>query len=414
MSESRGVVLNSEYFDKVPSWPNFSALGEAGGDRVPSTKLASWKDIAKIIEENFFKRQKTQLVFRGSCRFDWSLTPSLGRLDSRGIVTQQVAEAQLKLFRHAIRGRISDHALLVEIDEENTKELWSVGQHHGLYTPLLDWTYSIYVALFFAFEKSDSPADNPYRAIYVLNKSYVEHDGHCPEVDIVEPRKDDHGRLVNQAGLFTLSAYGDTLENVLINSLQDEVLGEVDEDKEDGELARYLCKIYIPNQDREECLRHLRMMNVHHASLFPDLIGAASYCNSLVTEFQVDEGSEIKASSDELVAAVESNAPPTYSAPEEVAHSPDAISQVVFSHLAKNNLDAGIGALLVAKLTAVITKNQLPDWHKRDNVLAAIRNAIRAVLRSSDYPVDLRDALVDALIEALPRPSSPPDEASPV
>lgn len=409
MSEPVQLGESSDYLTRVPSWPNFTAMGDVGGDRVPATKIESWKDIAKIIEQPFFKRQKTQLVFRGSRRFDWSLTPSLGRLDSRGIVTQQVAEAQLKLFRHAIRGRISDHAL-VEIDEENTKELWSVGQHHGLHTPLLDWTYSIYVALFFAFEKSDSSKDNPYRAIYVLNKSYVEHDGHCPDVTIVEPRKDDHGRLVNQAGLFTLSAYGDTLENVLINSLQDEVLGEVDEDKEDEELARYLCKIYIPNQDREECLRHLRMMNVHHASLFPDLIGAASYCNSLVAEFPVDEVPQAKVSSDELVAAAESNAPPAYTAPEEVAHSPDAISQVVFNHLAKNGLNAGIGALLVEKLTAVITKNQLPDWHKRESILAGIRNAIRAVLRGSEYPVDLRDELVDALIESLPRPSSPSDE----
>jgi hypothetical protein len=409
MSDPVQLGESRDYLARVLSWPHFSAMGDAGGDRVPATKIESWKDIAKIIEQPFFKRQKTQLVFRGSRRFDWSLTPSLGRLDSRGIVTQQVAEAQLKLFRHAIRGRISDHAL-VEIDEENTKELWSVGQHHGLHTPLLDWTYSIYVALFFAFEKSDSSKDNPYRAIYVLNKSYVEHDGHCPDVTIVEPRKDDHGRLVNQAGLFTMSAYGDTLENVLINSLQDEVLGEVDEDKEDEELARYLCKIYIPNQDREECLRHLRMMNVHHASLFPDLIGAASYCNSLVAEFPVDEVPQAKVSSDELVAAAESNAPPAYTAPEEVAHSPDAISQVVFTHLAKNGLNAGIGALLVEKLTAVITKNQLPDWHKRENIQAGIRNAIRAVLRGSEYPVDLRDALVDALIEALPRPPSLIDE----
>ena len=412
MSEPVQLGESSDYLARVPSWPHFSAMGDAGGDRVPATKIESWKEIAKIIVQPFFKRQKTQLVFRGSRRFDWSLTPSLGRLDlSRGIVTEQIAEAQLKLFRHAIRGRISDHAL-VEVDEENTKELWSVGQHHGLHTPLLDWTYSIYVALFFAFEKSDSSKDNPYRAIYVLNKSYVEHDGHCPAVTIVEPRKDDHGRLVNQAGLFTLSAYGDTLENVLINSLQDEILGDVDEGKEDEELARYLCKIYIPNQDREECLRHLRMMNVHHASLFPDLIGAASYCNSLVAEFPSEEDSEPKASSDELVAVVESNASPVYAGPDEVKDSPGVISHVVFGHLTKNGLDADIGASLVTKLTAAITKNQRQDWYKRDSILAAMRNAIRAVLRVNDYPVDLREELVDALIESLPRPAPPDAESS--
>src|SRR5574343_1532311 len=88
------------YFSKVPGWPAFAALGEAGGDRVPATKLSSWRDIAQIIEQPFFKRSKTQLVFRGSRQFDWSLTPSLGRLDPRGIVSEHVAREQLKLFRH--------------------------------------------------------------------------------------------------------------------------------------------------------------------------------------------------------------------------------------------------------------------------------------------------------------------------
>lgn len=120
MSEPIQASESGSYLEKVPQWPNFSAMGEAGGDRVPACKLGSWKEIATIIEASFFKRPKTQLVFRGSRRFNWSLTPSLGRLDSRGIITQSVADAQLKLFRHAIRGRISDHSL-VEIDDENTK-----------------------------------------------------------------------------------------------------------------------------------------------------------------------------------------------------------------------------------------------------------------------------------------------------
>ncbi|PLK50441.1 FRG domain-containing protein [Uliginosibacterium sp. TH139] len=390
------------YFEKVPCWPNFASTGEMGGGRVPATKLDSWRDIAKIIEEPFFKRQKTQLVFRGSRRFDWSLTPSLGRLDSRGIITQEVANAQLKLFRHAIRGRISDHTL-VDIDDENTKELWSVGQHHGLHTPLLDWSYSIYVALFFAFADDDASEENPFRAIYVLNKTHVEHDGHCPEVTIVEPRKDDHGRLVNQAGLFTLSAYGDTFENVLINSLQDEVLGEVDEDKEDEELARYLCKIYIPNKDRDECLRHLRMMNVHYASLFPDLIGAASYCNSLVAEFskstqeeqkvQVDAIAQVQPLVEELQPVTNRIAPPT-----------EIIFSVLLKHAGISNVQLGDSPSLVLELAEVLRNTQLPDWDRRESILASMRTATRAVLRRHDYPVDLRDALVDALIEALPRP----------
>ena len=63
----------------------------------------------------------------------------------------------------------------MELTEEY--ELWSVGQHHGLMIrQLVDWTYSPYVAMFFAFEREDrrhGELDNPYRALYVLNKSML-------------------------------------------------------------------------------------------------------------------------------------------------------------------------------------------------------------------------------------------------
>ena len=38
-------------------------------------------------------------------------------------------------------------------------------------------------------------------------------------------------------------------------------------------------KIHVPNEDRDGCLKHLNSMNINHASLFPDLMGAARFCN---------------------------------------------------------------------------------------------------------------------------------------
>ena len=38
-------------------------------------------------------------------------------------------------------------------------------------------------------------------------------------------------------------------------------------------------KIQILERERAICLRNLNSMNINPATLFPDLIGAAKYCN---------------------------------------------------------------------------------------------------------------------------------------
>lgn len=393
--------IDPRHFDHVPMWPNFKVTGDEISGRVPVTRISSWRVLPELLEKDFFNRPKNQLIFRGHRRYDWPLTPSLGRFDTRKIITQEVAEAQLRLFRRAVRGRLSDRTL-VELDEEY--ELWSVGQHHGLLTPLLDWTYSPYVALFFAFESEDRKGElnNPYRALYMLNKTHVEAEDQCPDVHVLEPRKDDHGRLVNQAGLFTHSSYGNTLENFLIQSLQDEVLQGVNEDEEDNELAKYLCKIYIPNEDRVECLRHLRMMNVHHASLFPDLIGASNFCNIMVAE-EAQQMQEEEIARDQLRAMEQPT--PEQPKPAMEAAPADALIEALRAVLSAPTDSAQVEAsrleLTARELAAEIAKNQYVDWEKRENIKAAMRNAARVVLRKYGYPAGVREEVLDALLDVI-------------
>jgi len=400
MSTQPEDIIDHRYFDRVPEWPAFAVTGDDVSGRVPVTRIASWRKLPELLEDLFFNRPKTQLIYRGHRRYDWPLTPSLGRFDPRNIITKEVAEAQLRLFRRAVRGRISDRTL-VESEEED--ELWAVGQHHGLLTPLLDWTYSPYVALFFAFEKEDrrhGEHDNPYRAVYLLNKSHVEAEDKCPDVSVLEPRKDDHGRLVNQAGLFTSSAYDNTLENFLIDSLRDEVLGQVSEEDEAQELARYICKIYIPNEERAECLRHLRMMNVHHASLFPDLLGAAQYCNIMVAEEAIDyRQSEIaRQAQPEVPVAEVPVAKPAIPATEGDVQT---LRQVLAAPEDSAGVEPARLELIAQELAAELTKNQFVDWEKRDSAKAAMRNAARVVLRRLGYPAGAREAVLDQLLGAI-------------
>jgi hypothetical protein len=371
--------------------------------RIPVTRLESWRDFTQLLESLFFNRHGVQLVFRGHRRHDWGLMPTLGRVTTNGIITEALADDQLDRFRRAVRGRLSDTALVDEPDE-----LWSVGQHHGLMTPLLDWTYSPYVALFFAFHKEDDKdeKDNPYRAVYVLNKSFLADYEVETNIRVCEPRKDHHGRLVNQAGLFTFSPYDATLENKLTDVLADEEgftdeeLRAASEEEQPEILARYICKIYIKNEERDACVRHLRRMNVHHASLFPDLIGASDYCNILTAE--AEQADEIARQAAKAAASAPSPAvepmEPAVEAPVAAAGALQSIEDVLRAPAEAQQVEPGRIPLIAQELAKVIAGSKVVDWERRDAVQAQMRTAIRVLLRKYGYPPSVRDAVVEQVL----------------
>ncbi|MBT6217977.1 MAG: FRG domain-containing protein, partial [Candidatus Marinimicrobia bacterium] len=281
------------YYKNLPAWPCFDIYDRNIDGLVPSAYLESWEEFHRVVKSYCSDQDEAEYIFRGQHNYEWALQPTLDRMSS-GAIQEEIARKQLRNFRLSIRGRVPDNAILHEQDEE----LWAIGQHHGLATPLLDWTLAPYVALFFAFMYEDPPtwvdekdnSTNHSRVIYILNKSFVEDLVQVGDLGplmegypkIVEPSKDDHGRLVNQAGLFTMAPYGETIESAILKGLVD---SEVDVDNPE-EVSKYICKLHIPNSSvcRRDCLRHLRKMNIHHASLFPDVIGASGYCNELISE----------------------------------------------------------------------------------------------------------------------------------
>ena len=404
------VPQSSDYFEKIPLWnadgnsKRFEVMADDLSGRIPVTRLESWRDFTNLLESDFFNRHGVQLVFRGHRRHDWGLMPTLGRVTTNDIITELLAEGQLDRFKRAVRGRLNDTALVNEDDE-----LWSVGQHHGLMTPLLDWTYSPYVALFFAFHKEDDrdEKDNPYRAVYVLNKSFLVDNETETGIRVFEPRKDHHGRLVNQAGLFTFSPFDATLENKLTDVLADEEgftdeeLRSASEEEQPEILARYICKIYIRNEERDACVRHLRRMNVHHASLFPDLIGASDYCNILTAEAeQVAEIARQAAKAAANVSAPAAEPPtPTADAPPADANSAHSIQDVLRAPAEAQQVEPGRIAVIAQELARVLASNQVVDWDKREAVQARLRNGIRVALRKYGYPQVLRDTVTEQILD---------------
>ncbi|MCK6423065.1 MAG: FRG domain-containing protein [Aquabacterium sp.] len=407
------AAASSDYFSKIPLWNSdgetkrFEVMADELSGRIPVTRLESWRDVTLLLESDFFNRPGVQLVFRGHRRHDWGLMPTLGRVTANGIVSEALATAQLDRFKRAVRGRLNDTGLVDEDDE-----LWAVGQHHGLMSPLLDWTYSPYVALFFAFHKEDvkDEKDNPYRALYVLDKSFLAaHEGETG-IRVFEPRKDQHGRLVNQAGLFTFSPFDATLENKLASVLTDdegftdEQLKAASEDEQPEILARYICKIYIRNEERDACVRHLRRMNVHHASLFPDLIGASEYCNILTAE--AEQAAEIARQATSAAAAASATpvAAPQEAGPEAPAAataSTQSIEDVLRAPPEAQQVEPGRIALMALEVSKAIAENKVVDWDKREAVQARLRNAIRVVLRKLAYPPLLRDGVTERILDLI-------------
>ena len=88
----------------------------------------------------------------------------------------------------------------------------------------------------------------------------------------VADHSDENPRILSQRGQFTetLSAEIEIEKTVGLCYA---------EDKKKGLNRIIFVKLHIPDTERETCLHNLNRMNINHATLFPDLIGAAEYCN---------------------------------------------------------------------------------------------------------------------------------------
>lgn len=212
-------------------------------------------------------------VFRGHAQSDWKLETSLDRLIRRinpvQIDLETTYDFQLGLFVKSIRGRTGVAKDVIS----NKDELWALGQHYGLATPLLDWTSSLYVSLFFAFADPTTPPSG-YRSVWALHRkgvidamtTYNEGRKYNQQFSFIDPLTDHNTRLVSQAGAFTRQPLNFDIQNWVQSQFK-------------GAKEAYLFKVDVPDTERLLILRHLRQMNIHSGTLFPDLVGASLDCN---------------------------------------------------------------------------------------------------------------------------------------
>ncbi len=118
-------------------------MSQATAPQVAETSIESF---SKFVELFHNKKGEHGVIWRGQRDASWQLEPSILRLVNQRPKTDLDA-AQHRGLKSFQNSEPFLHSLRLS---EGEMRAWAIGQHHGLRTPLLDWTRSPYVALFFA------------------------------------------------------------------------------------------------------------------------------------------------------------------------------------------------------------------------------------------------------------------------
>jgi len=284
-------------------------------------KLGSWEKFGEFVADS--ELCPPTCIFRGQANSEWLVESTLDRMEKRfhkkpnpsGNTTKEFdiprveRELQLDRFKEMARGKLTNPP-----KDNKPDEWWTLAQHHGLATPMLDWTYSPFVALFFAFEdekcwcKEKDGESKVYtkpksRVVFTLKHHIVreKETDDKPAPRPFSPKGHANYRLVNQGGLFLkmpepeyedepgkqhiIKRHIDLEAYVKEKFTTESYRNALDENgKKNIDPRAILQKLIIPNKDRKdrvECLKFLDHMNINRASLFPDLDGAARYVNDL-------------------------------------------------------------------------------------------------------------------------------------
>ena len=245
-------------------------LIEAGPGRL-TVRLHSFAHFETYVRTlDIFARE---MVWRGHASPDWPLNSSLDRLRARcgWTLDEKFTRAHLDRFKEAARGRFERG--ITPSDEDGW---WAIGRHFGLATPLLDWTRSPFIAAYFAYCE-EPPMTQHYRCVYGLSTMWVnglknggtdvEAAVGGPVLHMVSPFSQDNTRLIAQDALFSRAPDGQSIEDY-VGARAAKQTRQV-----------YLLRIEMPDAERLQALQHLRLMNISHRTLFPDLSGAAVTTN---------------------------------------------------------------------------------------------------------------------------------------
>jgi FRG domain len=227
--------------------------------------LRNWTAFKTYV--NGLERQR--YVFRGQEDNRWRLRSSFfrtKRANMERFVTKDIAALQKALsaitrYAFDLRNPIHYAAFI------------NLAQHHGYPTPLLDWTWSPYVAAFFAYRKLRSGGVRRGAKVRILKFDMREWNRVLqidkifptqPHVSVLDAVAFDNPRVIPQQAIAMMSNVDDIEAHIrLIEGKTKHV---------------YVEAIDLPGRDRQGVIDELALMGITAGSLFPGLDGA---CESL-------------------------------------------------------------------------------------------------------------------------------------
>jgi hypothetical protein len=268
--------LQGEWFDTNGARGQVHLRPIPDTEQIRPTFCGDWESFKAWVAQ--LRRSKDIGAFRGHGSNQFRLRTTLQRA-GRHRLERYCGETMPEFCTHA------EMSLEKRFDLRNGNDFSTVlglAQHHGLPTPLLDWTTSPYVAAFFAFSDAldfseSRDATHTHVRVYglantVLNgltRPVVTLPHFSPYVAPLRIAPLYNPRLYAQQGLF-LVTNAENVEHFLLQS-----------GAEDGE--EYLVAADVPIQCASEALKDLRFMGLTAGTMFPGLDGACKMMKHAMT-----------------------------------------------------------------------------------------------------------------------------------